>query len=48
MLYEKPEVAVATSSFKAIQSHGMKVTTPSDNQPDSLVIATANAYEADE
>jgi len=51
MVYEKPEVAVAATSLKAIQSQGVKVSLAADNvsgDPDTTHIATPSAYEADE
>lgn len=47
MEYQKPELTRLANAIDAVQSHGVKVRFMSD-QPGSTLIATANAYEADE
>jgi hypothetical protein len=47
MKYEKPELTKLANAIDAVQSHGVKVKLVSD-APGSTLIATANAYEADE
>jgi hypothetical protein len=44
-MYIRPEVTKSASSLEAIQSHGQKV---APSLVDNPLIATANAYEADE
>lgn len=47
MEYRKPEIVVQTNSLEAVQSNHVKVSPTSDGAGSTL-IATTNAYEADE
>ena len=47
MKYQKPELTKLANAIDAVQSHNVKVRFVSD-APGSALIATANAYEADE
>ena len=48
MEYRKPEIVGKINSLDAVQSHGVKIASPTDGGTGETKQVTANAYEADE